>query len=513
MSLYFALRDLASLPQLDEKKVQAIEQHLLKMVRVKGLFPNSLKLQEGLRALALMEKTKPDAMAKLVCVDPILSLRLISTMTNAFYQRSTDITTVLAAVNHIGLSKVPEVAAETGEAKSYRALFLGRAVSALVYQEMVFAAILSRRVATILAPREGLDGLAYVLSILSRLGPTLLAYHKPNIYSAMFIEHIRTQGQSLEKSFKKITGKSTGEIGVELAKTLTLPKKILIATPLVNVAPWHKRVWGQDEGRDIRMAVGAVFIANKLVSVVSDFSGAETLSNMVEDMASRINISPDIIGESVGESLSALIEHLHELGFSGLRLPFYLEKYMEPIVERDGTINTRNIKWPGLAERINSFINEIRACLKTEGDKDDFYRLPQAVLCTLRGLLHGMNFDFATFMRFEKNENALIPTVWLGQLRMEGRIDEVVRKMIDANSLYMPDLQAMIQKKSIFAGDPLIENHYPFAAFPAIARGEVVGVFYAHKNPLADAAPLDTQEQVAVIALAEEWHDIPSGFY
>ena len=87
------------------------------------------------------------------------------------------------------------------------------------------------------------------------------------------------------------------------------------------------------------------------------------------------------------------------------------------------------------------------------------------------------------------------------------------RKAIDPNSRYMPDVQAMLQKQAIFSGDPLFDDHYPFAAFPAMSRNEVWGVFYAHKRAVSDAAPLDTQEQVAVIALAEEWHDVPGGFY
>ncbi len=514
MSLYFAFRDLTNnVAQIPETATKTIGEQLVKLCSMHGEFPTSLKLLQELRALAFSDRLKSEQLASAICDDPLLSLRLISVVNSTLYSRGHDITSVLGAVNLVGINRIPDVATEVADAKNFRAIFLGRSVSALVFQEMVLSSILARRIVSILAPRQGLEGNAHILAVLSRLPLALLAFDKPNIYSALFLDHTRaTPAGSLEKNFKKLVGKSTAEMGADLASALNLPKRIVTSIPLVQIAPWHKRTWAADEGRDVRAVVGAVHIANRLTTIISDFSGLRALNTLIEDMSSRINLPADKVGESLGEALSQLVQSLNHIGFTPMRLPLYVEKYTEPIVEPDGTINTRSIKWPGLHERINSFINELRACFKTRPDEGQFYRLPQAVLCTLRALLHGMNFDFAMFLRLDKNGGSLAPAVWLGEREPDLNLDEMVRRIIDPNSTYMPDLQAALQRKTVFTGDPIVPDCWPFVAFPAMALNDVQGVFFAHKNKRNEAQALDTQEQVAAIALAEEWFDVPVGF-
>ena len=123
-----------------------------------------------------------------------------------------------------------------------------------------------------------------------------------------------------------------------------------------------------------------------------------------------------------------------------------------------------------------------------------------------------MNFDFAMFLRLDRNTGSLTPSVWLGEKDPEVNLEELVRRIIDPNSNYMPDMQAAMQRKTVFTGDPIVPDCWPFVAFPAMALNDVQGVFFAHKNKRADAQALDTQEQVAAIALAEEWFDVPVGF-
>ncbi|MBX7138640.1 MAG: HDOD domain-containing protein [Oligoflexia bacterium] len=512
MSLYFSLRDLTGgLPKIGEQTKSSLEPALLNLFQMRAGLPISLKSIEGLRVDCVADRATPEKIARLVESDPFLALRLVALVNQTFYHRGHDIVTVQGAVSHLGVWKVPEVCADLGDAKSFKAIYLGRSTASFALQELVFCAALAKRIANLMAPREGIDQIAYLLAVLGRIGAVLLAYARPNIYCACFFDAFLSETSSFDRSFKKLLGKTIPEFGVELGRALALPKRILNSTSLLHIAPWHKRVWAADEGREVRIAIGSVHVAYRIASTVTEMKGQSEIDALVEDMASRINLKTDVLREAVGESLAAMIESLNRIGLTALRLPPYVERFTEPIVERDGTINTRNIKWPGIAERMNSFLNELRACFKTRAQGDEFYYLPQAVHCTLRALIHGLNFDFAMFMRYSVAGDSLTPYVWLGE-EPDG-VRELVRSRGKQSGEYMPDVQALLQKKAVFTGDPITPDHWPFAAFPAIARNDVLGVFYAHKHPVSEANALETQEQVAVIALAEEWHDVPSGFY
>jgi hypothetical protein len=125
-------------------------------------------------------------------------------------------------------------------------------------------------------------------------------------------------------------------------------------------------------------------------------------------------------------------------------------------------------------------------------------------------LVKGLNFDRAIFYRHSVLDSMLHPVVTYGASPPELGLE--VRRTNSAKNEFMPDVQAALQKKTVFQGDPIFNDDWPLTAFPVICEGQVEGVFFADKLGKKNALPLDTQEQVAVVALAEGWHEVSSQF-
>ncbi|MEZ4754912.1 MAG: hypothetical protein R3A13_11515 [Bdellovibrionota bacterium] len=137
--------------------------------------------------------------------------------------------------------------------------------------------------------------------------------------------------------------------------------------------------------------------------------------------------------------------------------------------------------------------------------------MPQTVYCTFNALVRALPFERAVFMLADESRG------WLSYVASFGSFEEEEKKFLkrafnSPNSEHMPDIKAYFQKQPVFSGDSIFEGYWPFAAFPVIWHDEVIGVFYADRLEDSDARPLDTPEQVALIALAEQWHEVPPEF-
>jgi hypothetical protein len=171
------------------------------------------------------------------------------------------------------------------------------------------------------------------------------------------------------------------------------------------------------------------------------------------------------------------------------------------------------------ARRLQKYLFELKACLKTLGDGQSAGRLHHAVLCTFAALVRGMQFDRATLLRWSSCERDFVLVASYGlpfpdpKAFHKGGLTEGREK---------PHIKALAAQDAVFTGDLVFDDGWPFAAFPVTSQGEVLAVFYADcKAPLGSGAevhdfwlePLDMSQQVGVVALAEAWRSVPGEFY
>ena len=87
--------------------------------------------------------------------------------------------------------------------------------------------------------------------------------------------------------------------------------------------------------------------------------------------------------------------------------------------------------------------------------------------------------------------------------------ENISRAINSDESQTMPDIQAMKQRKATFTGTPIFQDGWPFVAFPVVEHGKTIGVFYADKIRRPNGDALTPQEEIACVAISEEWQELP----
>ncbi|MBN8549526.1 MAG: HDOD domain-containing protein [Deltaproteobacteria bacterium] len=488
---------------------KALHPALVGAARAKGEFPSSLGLVEKLRLEIGSDAAKPETVARLASSSPLMALRIVAVANSAFYVRGNPVETLESAVNHLGLKRLQGIVEDEAEKKSFQATFLGRAVASGALQQALIANILARSLAEGIAPRSTLADRAFILSSLLRVPSVLLAFLRPSLYSACCLD-VGELRSPFERNFKKFMGESSVAIAVAISEALSFPLSTATMLSYLELPPWNRRGGGKEDVKDSRQLAYAVFIAQRLADEICRFGGYLPLDSVISDLSAKSDFEDKQIKLVIGELPQRFLAVCSNLGLRPSRLPSYLSNFESKMVGRDGKAVPDAFKFPGIAERINPFLYELKACLNTRTKDDEFGQVPQAILCTLQALVKGLTFDRAIFFRHDEVESCLIPVAVFGDRPQDANL---VRRSLGASGRdFMPDVQALLQRKTIFQGDPIFNDDWPLAAFPVTCNGKVEGVFFADKLGKKNALPLDTQEQVAVVALAEGWHELSPQF-
>ena len=481
-------------------------------LRIKGDFPSSLVALQGVRAQLQSSRASVGDVTDKVLDDPIMALRLTAISNHSYYSRGRTIQTVSGSVNHLGLMNVLEVVSELGPAKGYNAIFLGRAGASAVLQEAMLAAIIAKRAVLAKVPgrRRGIQEVeesAYLLSILLSLPTIALAYYKPNIYSALALDALADSKSTFRKRAQKLFSKPLTDLSIALARELGIPENFASAVAGADIAPWNKRTRATGDGS----IVSSVYLGSRLAGELLGYTGANTFYITLRELGEKMNLGERLVTQIVGEAVKEFYDRTKSLGLKPFRLPDFAVEWAEKEVPVGDDGQPQSLAWPTLSERINPFIYELKACLRTVPKEGEFYRLPQAVQCTLRALVQGLEFDRSCFFVVDNAHQVIVPSLLFGQKNEEFAKSNRSINSLDSDN--MPDVQAMLQRRAIFQGDPIFEGYWPFVAFPMIWCDEVVGIFYADRREGANPIPLDTADQVAIVALSEAWHDVPVDFF
>jgi hypothetical protein len=337
----------------------------------------------------------------------------------------------------------------------------------------------------------------------------MLSYFKPNIYSACVLEALSEENWSWRRRFRQLLGVSTIEFAEQVIQQMGIPSQFADLVRLAESPTWTSRNQLPTSLLELKPAVEAAHVAMRLARELSDFSGPESLFSLSSDLRRRNEvIYKTALESSLGELPQAYLDLAQISGVKAMRLPEYIFRYSQVVKGEEVRSAKDDIVWPSIAERINPFLYELRACFKTTYSTTEFFRYPQAILCTLNALLKGTGFERAVFLTPDDDEQYLRPVYLLGQAGDSDFI-QLHREFADPKSQWMPDVKAFRTRQAVFQGDPMIAGRYPFVAFPAIWDNSVVGVFYADRK---ESDALEMTEQIALIALAEQWQDVSIGF-
>ncbi|MDC0357408.1 HDOD domain-containing protein [Oligoflexia bacterium] len=489
----------------------ALHKRLADLLRIGGTLPVSPLIIQKLMSLQASERVTIDAVAHIIGQDPVFSLRLIALCNNSYYSRGNTISTVEGAINHLGLMRIAEVGRDLSDVKQYSTCFHGRAVAACTYQQMVLAGIIGERFYSVFSADNSKKTNANLMSSMSKIWCVLLAYLRPNIYAGLALDTLVDRKASLEKMVRKVTGKALADLGVEVMAEIGLPKDFSQLFSMLGVPPWIRRSWKVERTDHIQAVIAVAYLANRVADEICSFRGYQPLSSLIRELASKSKVSRDLLKVELSGCLEQFCASINLMGMTPFRLPEYLLEFDEAVVERDGKLSESTINWPPISDRVKPFLYELKACFKTTPNSNEFNRSAQVIYATLLALIRGLNFDRAIFFRYEEIEKVLHPAFLMG--REIDAVESHARYVSEAAQKFMPDVQAFFEQRPIFHGDPIFGDDWPFAAFPVIWDGKVLGVFYADKKARADADSLGVDEQVAIIALAEEWHDVSYGFY
>ncbi|RMG42708.1 MAG: HDOD domain-containing protein [Candidatus Dadabacteria bacterium] len=475
-----------------------------KAVRIRGDFPSSLKLQERLGNTVKESNLTVDQLAGYVLEEPFLTLRLLSIVNHDFYSDGRSFSSVHAAVEHLGLRQTPQILKDLAAARNYSAIFLGRSIALTRMQQALIASLLSSGIIGLMTRRTELRERTVIASYLINAGPVLLAYYKPHIYSGISLDCFNEKN-IFSKKFMEVMKRSESDLAEYLTEILGLPRELSQIVGYVEGVPWKRKNWGFGNTKEKRAIVYAVYMGNILAHEICNFPGVQGLQALLREFEKNTTLSEPDLEALIGKLAGKYLERCKDLGLTALRVPDYLDWFKRSLKGK-----SEQVEWPGIAERINPFMYELRACFKTRRREDDFYRLPQAVNCTLHALVQGLNFDRAVlFVRHPKKKVLEIKA----SLGVKLFSPEKVKRFIeDPDADSMPDIKAVVNRQTVFDGLQIFDDGWPFVAFPIIFRGEVLGVFYADKAKRPDSTALNAQEQVTCMALAEEWQDISPDF-
>ena len=496
MSLY-SPASLLSLPEfsLTPQKQEELAQTFCSATRIRGDFPSSLSLLEKIYSMIEAGDCTSQDIAKMLRVDHMLALRLISLVNLDYYSSGKILHSVSAAVDHFGLLKLKEILPSLAESKNFNAIFLGHAVALGMMQQTGVASVLARAISEKLNFKKDDADLAYAISSLSNLGPLLLSYYEPAMFSVLDLS-CQHSYRLFTESFNKFIGMSLGEFSAAIAHVLQLPIKYAELVSEVSSATINKEL------KPSNLSVCAAIAANHIAHEICHFSGIQGIQSALRYIEAKLDISQLILEDVLSNVGNTYIEHSDTLALKAMRLPEYLSWFQTEANEENNSAWLK--KLPGINQRINPFLYDLRTCMKINRNQNNYPRFPQAIHLTLTALIKGLNFDRAVF--FKIIDNKLRVGLAMGVRLFD---PENFSKSIELNvDSQKPEVRTILDRTPVFSGEPLFLEGWPYATFPVVWENKVIGIFYADKIKKPDIDSLTNQEQIACTALAEEWKDI-----
>lgn len=462
-------------------------------LRKDGDFPASARIVAELRRLVGDPNTTAAQVTEVVLREPSLGPRILHLVNSSFYRRAKPIMTVSHAVVQIGMKPLAELCA---------GLVLVQRFVTLARKGGTFATCLQRSLVTSLvagsisepipgaSPGAKADETGYLAGLIAELGTLLLAYYFPQVYEAA-AKRSEQRRLPLEKSIQEITGLSPLALSKEVVVALDLPplyRDALDAAESAIVGPSTEspKSRGLLPEQIIARKFGRTIAASRTVSeaVVGGRSKGQ-LDSVIQTLTTKLSFDEKALTSILGALPSAFKDHCTSLDLQLPALPEFLASYQE---------GANSFKANSEHDSFAQFVEEIRAAV------DSGEPTASVVTTAMETLAFSLGFERVVLLLVGAGRRSLVGRMALGQLTdVDPR--SIERALTQRPDPHAPDLQAFIQSKPIFAGDPLFPNGWPLLAVPVGFAPRTIGVIYADRVDKEE--PLSSREQAAVGVLAE----------
>ena len=492
------------LSSLPPEQTQNLEAEVMRHIRPHGVFGTSRVVEKELRSVAAGSQSRLEQVREVLIHDPLLALRVLSVANSTFYRRASAINDIAGALTVVGVKKLPELIEQVATSVSLAALFKGRAIASSAYEEALLGAIWARELMLLQPARKQFAEFTYLSAFLVGAVVASLAYYRPSLYAACWLNGLGEGAAGFESGLRKLMDRSKFELALEGVKALSLPDEFQIVYRVCEANPFKSRVPSVDgASKDTVGVAGAVIYGLKLAHALSSCGGRDAFDGTMKEAQGRLSIAKPSVRNLIGKFPAIYSQDCAALGWQPLGLPRYLLEYNEKAKPEE------LVRAPA-GDQLDLFLTELRACFKTRLSSGEFFRLPQAALCTCMGLVRGVGFDRVVFLYHNQDRSCLIPLFNFGQPCLE--FSYLLRSMSGTNTATMPDVLACQERRMVLRGHQIFSDGWPFIAFPVVWRDSVVGVFYADRITRGAGSPVETREQMACAALAEYWLEVPEGF-
>ena len=446
---------------------------------------------------------KVTSIAKLLENDPVNLLRLLSLAHSPLYMRGTLLPSVTSLIQQFGYKRLPVLIEETfsgvpGSAKNLYDFFADKSLGLEQLQKAILTAVLAKKIAAQLKGNQFAQEEAYLLACSMDIFQFALATFNGDLLSTWIFDSAKNK-LSMEKNCQKLFLDSETELSIDILRKMSLPAKFLESLANLSIPPWNRKSWTKEEHDRFYIPCCAAYVSNLIVSELMNYDYESKLYTLVTELAIKSSVGYDTLIGFVAElplELKALEQNLSlqfpDLPGFLLRLAKSEQKTGSP--ESDITKSDRN-------KLYKIYFNDIKQSLKNYAATKESRFLCNAVNVTLSLLTKVMKFDRSMLFMHNQSSNTMTTHTSFGRgtdVANEARIRIEVGK-----NVVSPVVQAYFESKVTFNGDPVFDDDWPFAAFPISFGGEISGVFYADIASKSKANSLSTEEQMAIVNLAE----------
>jgi len=491
------------------------EQELLVWMKDSDLLssqPISSSLVDRLKVLSADDDASPGSLANLVVTDPFLTIRLLHLASSSLFTKSQATFSLDVIIQKLGLRRVAETVNELTGRRQLEQELKVNSTALLAYQEFILSVVLTRNIFRGISQGAEEERLAVLCTSLRLLPRLFLSTTRSEIAAALSLEPILDEQSFYEKNFKQLLGLAPADFSARLLENLQLPDALIQIVKKLDIAPWNRRFSEGTNLERFRKPIQASYSAVKMTREILSFRDSHYLTNVLREFESRLGVARQIFIQAMSGLSLEYQSGCRALGILDLPLPSYLESYTDKILESDGSITKELVEWPSSADRIKPFMLELKDCLAERHEKHSFSLLRQALTCTLNGLVRALDFDRAVFYRIDSDDEQAEAVFILGRIPRDEHKRNLKLSLV-GDLTFRPDFQCIRKETAVFQGDPLFGEDWPMVAFPVIWNGKVRGFFYADRKYLSDAEPLSLDQQMVIVALSEQWRQVPFDFF
>lgn len=474
---------------------------LRRALRRDGDFPASAKVVAELRKLVSDPNTTANQITELILREPSLGTRVLHLVNSSFYRRAKPIMTVSQAVVQIGMRPLAELCAGLVLLQRFVPAARKGGVFAQCLQKTITTSLLASSINSEMSAihKEQNTETGYLAGTFFEMGAMLLAFYFPKIYEAA-VKRSETKQQELGKSIQELTGLSALQLSLEVIDALDLPtfyKEVLLAAESGEpVASNANAAFPAKQGSPILLSQ-ALYAAHTISDILLRDVGKDVLDKALVKISARVKLDQAVLGKALSTLQEQFKTHCASLELHLPVLPDYVDSYSAEVSLRSDSPAPaeKEVAEAKVTDLFAQYVEEIRDAVE---NREPTASVITSVMETLAWSLH---FDRVMLMLVSQGKQTLRGRMGLGQLG-EIQPDSIVRSIGRDAASTAPDALAVRESRSVFHGDPLISDGWPFAAIPIGYGSRLIGIIYADRIDKGDGE-LSGKEQAAIGVLAE----------